>query len=183
MELGPVGRKDELVSRCVRNWGIPMSMRLTRTLVASLTVFVLGALAVVVQSAKSVAAPGTTVIHLLGRQTGARILPLGGDSNFSTPGNEIIAADDLLDPKTHKKVGVDSLVLQVGLDGRLLLINGTEHLIGRGDVTLAGRFGPSASSTFAVVGGTGEFAGARGTATDVATADDQPDRLTLRLLH
>jgi hypothetical protein len=48
---------------------------------------------------------------------------------------------------------------------------------------MAGRFGPHNTSTFAVVGGTGEFAGARGTATDVSTSGNQPDELTLRLVH
>jgi len=131
----------------------------------------------------SQAVAGQTVIHLLGKQTGARVLPLAGTQDFTTPGNEVLATDDLLDPKTHKKVGTDSLVLQVGLDHRLLLINGTSHLNGRGNLTVVGRFGAGAKSTFAIVGGTGEFAGATGTATDVATSGNHPDKLTIRLLH
>lgn len=125
--------------------------------------------------------PAATVIHLLGAQTRAKLLPLVG-KGFK-PGNEVIATDDLLAPPTHKTVGTDSLVLKLGADHRFILMSGTVQIAGHGSISLAGRFGAGRRSTFAVIGGTGDYAGATGTATDISTSGNNPDILIIRLLN
>jgi hypothetical protein len=122
---------------------------------------VLAALAAPALASRGAATGTPTAIHMLGRNLGVTFVDATGKKKPTT-GDYEIAKDALFD-RSGARIGtsvVTCTILDVG--GTQFFCNGTNQLKA-GDIVLAGRFSLlSKSYRLAIVGGTGEYAGARG---------------------
>jgi len=133
-------------------------MKLTHIVLVGAAVAVLAAPAL---ASRSTATGTPTAIQMLGRNVGVTFVDATGKKKPTT-GNYEIAKDALFD-SSGARIGtsiVSCTILDAG--GTQFFCNGSNQLKA-GDIILAGRFSIlSKSYRLAIVGGTGEYAGARG---------------------
>lgn len=93
-----------------------------------------------------------------------RFLPPAGVDNpprgFS-PGDNVIFAGEALD-RGNRRVGTHQGFCTVTIPGQALQCSSTTEIARRGQLVAEGNASPGGAGTIAVVGGTGDFKGARG---------------------